>query len=436
MTAGVGGALAVALAVDRRCSAAPGAITPALRRELWLRAALLAGADAADAGCRCWRARSGRCWRVIVLALLCYREYARATGLFREQPRQRRRRARHPVDEFRRARPLVRLLRRALAADGGPDRRRPRSRSTGPRATSSASGWRVFAFLLFGVGLGHLAYMANDWRYRPIVLLLLVAVALNDVFAFTVGKLLGGPKLLPNTSPNKTVVGRARRAGAHDERSSRRVRRRSSPARRWSSLALAACCSACWSASLGQLGDLMLSSIKRDIGIKDMGAAIPGHGGVLDRFNSLLLVAPAVFHYRRLLRRLRPRPAGAHHHRRRPMDAGSSARPATSGCRPASGCAAWRARPGWSASLLPRALARAGARLSRGCGTGSRCAGAENLPAAPPYRAGRQPRQPSRCARAVGARCALRPRGRAHALAAGDIFFDHAGRSAFAADAR
>jgi phosphatidate cytidylyltransferase len=47
----------------------------------------------------------------------------------------------------------------------------------------------------------------------------------------------------------------------------------------------------------GQFGDLMVSSIKRDLGIKDMAATIPGHGGFLDRFDSLILVAPAVFHY-------------------------------------------------------------------------------------------------------------------------------------------
>ncbi len=50
-------------------------------------------------------------------------------------------------------------------------------------------------------------------------------------------------------------------------------------------------------AVLGQFGDLLLSSVKRDVGIKDMGSTFPGHGGVLDRFNSLLLVSPAIFHF-------------------------------------------------------------------------------------------------------------------------------------------
>jgi len=44
-------------------------------------------------------------------------------------------------------------------------------------------------------------------------------------------------------------------------------------------------------------GDLMVSSIKRDLGVKDLGTVIPAHGGLLDRFGSLILVSPAVFHF-------------------------------------------------------------------------------------------------------------------------------------------
>jgi phosphatidate cytidylyltransferase len=153
----------------------------------------------------------------------------------------------------------------------------------------------AFAYMLFGAGLAHIGYMANEPGYRPIVLLLLTAVALNDVAAFTWGRLIGGPKLLPATSPNKTVAG-ALGALATTSVVVALLGRAIFAGTPMDHPALLLLFGAIVSIA-GQCGDLMLSSIKRDLGIKDMGVLLPGHGGVLDRFNSLLLVAPAAFHF-------------------------------------------------------------------------------------------------------------------------------------------
>jgi phosphatidate cytidylyltransferase len=153
----------------------------------------------------------------------------------------------------------------------------------------------TLGFGLFGMGLGHLGYLANDDDYRPIIILLLVAVEANDIFAYLSGKTFGRRKLAPQTSPNKTIGGSL---GAIVLTSllvvllGRFVFAGTAIAHPVHLVTLGVLMSV-----LGQLGDLVLSSVKRDLGIKDMGTSLPGHGGLLDRFDSLLLVAPAVHYY-------------------------------------------------------------------------------------------------------------------------------------------
>ena len=270
-----------------------GRASPSLRRELWLRL----GSWCILLPLMLGPVLLGRVWTigaVTLLGLACLREYDRATGLFREYLivgvvvlgilLVNFAALDHWYGFFTALWPLtVGVI--AIAS-------LPLDRPAG-YVQRTALG--IFAFMLFGAGLAHLGYMANDPGYRPIVLLLLTAVALNDVAAFTFGKLIGGRKLLPATSPNKTLSGAL---GALVT----------------TSVVVALLAGAIFAGTpmghpallllfgaivsiAGQCGDLMLSSIKRDLGIKDMGVLLPGHGGVLDRFNSLLLVAPAAFHF-------------------------------------------------------------------------------------------------------------------------------------------
>ena len=141
-------------------------------------------------------------------------------------------------------------------------------------------------------------------------MLIILTVELNDVFAYITGKLFGRRKIAPHTSPNKTLggaLGALILTTALVATIGHFVFRGSAIDTAVKLIGLGLIVSVA-----GQFGDLMLSSIKRDIGIKDMGATIPGHGGLFDRFDSLLLVSPAVFHYVRLFPRLRSRSADPH----------------------------------------------------------------------------------------------------------------------------
>jgi phosphatidate cytidylyltransferase len=148
----------------------------------------------------------------------------------------------------------------------------------------------IVGFIYIGWMFGHLSYLANVRNAYAYLLFLLFAVPLNDVAAFTFGRLFGKRKLRPNISPNKTW------AGAIGALSVSMilpwVLRFSFPEFGTRDLLLTGLIVGIG----GQLGDLSISVIKRDIGIKDMGALIEGHGGILDRVDSLIYVAPLFFH--------------------------------------------------------------------------------------------------------------------------------------------
>ncbi len=153
----------------------------------------------------------------------------------------------------------------------------------------------IVGFALFGVSLGHLAFISNDTLFRPTLLWILLCTELNDVFAYLTGKTFGQRKLLPNTSPNKTwggAIGAVVITSLLAASIGHYVFHDTTLDQISHLLILGVLISV-----LGQCGDLVISSIKRDLGVKDMAAVIPGHGGLLDRFDSLLLVAPVVFHY-------------------------------------------------------------------------------------------------------------------------------------------
>ena len=157
----------------------------------------------------------------------------------------------------------------------------------------------IVGFVYFGWMFSHLGFLANSPYAYGYLLFLIFAVEINDIAAFTCGKLLGRHKLRENISPNKTIEGSIGAICVS----------LAVPWLLWFSfphvepmhlIAIGLIVGVG-----GQLGDLVISYIKRDIGIKDMGVVIRGHGGILDRIDSMIFVAPIFFHAIRWMHGLR-----------------------------------------------------------------------------------------------------------------------------------
>jgi phosphatidate cytidylyltransferase len=154
----------------------------------------------------------------------------------------------------------------------------------------------LWTLMLTVFGISHMAYLLSlheirgfDSGGRGLLLFLVFLTEINDVMQFTWGKLLGKHKIIPKVSPNKTWEGFI--GGLISTTTIGYFLRFLTP------LSVPQVLFVSFMIGFsGFAGDIVMSSIKRDIGVKDMGTTIPGHGGILDRIDSLAYTAPVFFH--------------------------------------------------------------------------------------------------------------------------------------------
>jgi phosphatidate cytidylyltransferase len=153
-------------------------------------------------------------------------------------------------------------------------------------------GTTMFGVLYVGVGMGTFIGLRELFGSGTIIILILVSIWVCDTAAYLGGKAIGKHKLYTAVSPNKTVEGAVFGLVF--------------------AVITSIACKYLFIETLmlgdalviglivgviGQVGDLAESMLKRDAGVKDSSAFFPGHGGFLDRFDSIMFVSPAVYLY-------------------------------------------------------------------------------------------------------------------------------------------
>ena len=161
----------------------------------------------------------------------------------------------------------------------------------------------VFCLMYTGFTLISLPALHAQNNGPSLVVLLLCVVWAGDTAALYVGRPFGRRKLAPRLSPNKTwegsiasVIGSLVAAGA--------LLGIADLLARWNSVALSYADEVWWYWLIlaaivniaAQVGDLAESGLKRSAGVKDSGTLLPGHGGILDRIDALLLAAPTLWY--------------------------------------------------------------------------------------------------------------------------------------------
>jgi phosphatidate cytidylyltransferase len=163
-------------------------------------------------------------------------------------------------------------------------------------ASASQIQWGLMGFVF---GLSHLAMLltlpplsGSSANGRTLLLFLVFVVEMSDVFQFVWGKTLGRHKILPTVSPNKTWEGFL--GGVVTTSLASLLVRFLTPFSPLESMGVALLLTVA-----GFFGGAVMSAVKRDFGVKDFGQLIPGHGGMLDRVDSLCYAGPVFFHFLR-----------------------------------------------------------------------------------------------------------------------------------------
>lgn len=159
-----------------------------------------------------------------------------------------------------------------------------------PKVDVASVGVNFLALVYIGWTLPHLVAIDTFADGTLILLYLFFGIWSSDSGAYFVGKFLGKHKLAPRISPNKTVEGAL--GGVLATLVVLSVLNHFLLLFTLNQVLIFAF----FLSLLGQFGDLVESLLKRFLGVKDSGHLIPGHGGILDRFDSIIMAAPFIYY--------------------------------------------------------------------------------------------------------------------------------------------
>ena len=156
------------------------------------------------------------------------------------------------------------------------------------------------ALLMFALFLRHLPLVESRLHGTALLLFPVVLTWLSDTFAYFAGRLWGKKKLIPKVSPGKTVAGSVGAVvGTPLAALGYSILLQRFPT--WQMGMVEALVFGVLVSVAAQVGDLAESLLKRDVGVKDSGRLLPGHGGALDRFDSLFFTLPLGYFFFRLV---------------------------------------------------------------------------------------------------------------------------------------